>query len=99
MQIETGKALRINAPEWYQNEEFVRWINSPSNTIATWHKPGSKPNEWSDLCVLVDPGLSGEGSDESMPEAIWSQIISICRSNFSPSTGPHITVWISNVAE
>jgi hypothetical protein len=29
--------------------------------------------------VLVDPGLTGEGSDSDMPATMWDRIIDLCR--------------------
>ena len=77
MEIFTGQSLRLNAPEFFADAEFVAWLNNGQHKF-TWHTEGS-PDEWSDVIVLVDPGLTGEGSDSDMPAHIWNQIIEACK--------------------
>tara|TARA_B100000378_G_scaffold206046_1_gene169299 strand:- start:2187 stop:2414 length:228 start_codon:yes stop_codon:yes gene_type:complete len=64
----------------------------------TWHKSGD-PDEWSDVVVLVDPSLSGEGSDSDMPAHIWDRIIAMCQAELGAgrSGDPHIMVRLTNV--
>lgn len=99
MEAFTGLSLRINAPEIFADEAFVNWLNN-TNRKFTWHQGGT-PDEWADVIVLVDPGLSGEGSDSDMPAHIWGQIIDSCRENFGRYVGhqkEHITVRLTNLA-
>jgi len=98
MKIETSPALVVNAPHFFQDEAFRAWLNNGDKKF-TYHQGGT-PDEWSDTIVLVDPGLTGEGGDSDMPEHIWGQIISICRSNFAPTRGSHhIMVRLTNIRE
>ncbi|KVP65657.1 hypothetical protein WJ96_04625 [Burkholderia ubonensis] len=96
MKIELCSAIVINAPEVFKNPDFQAWLNS-DNPKFTWHRGGT-PGDWSDVVVMVDPGLSGEGSDSDMPEHIWNLIVSVCRSNFAPTRNvPHIMVRLTNL--
>lgn len=97
MEITTCQGLVINAPEFFEDEAFVAWLNNPEITKFTYHKQGA-PSEWSDVVVLVDPGLSGAGADSDMPEHIWDQIVQACKSKFQPSMGTHhIQVRLTNL--
>jgi hypothetical protein len=99
MKIEKSQSLLVNAPEFFEDEAFRAWLNDSGKRKFTWHQSGT-PDEWADTVVLVDPGLSGEGADSDMPEHIWDQIVSICRSNFEPTRSvPHIMVRLTNVRE
>jgi hypothetical protein len=98
MKVQQSQSLLLNAPHFFEDEAFRAWLNSDARKF-TWHNGGT-PDEWSDTVVLVDPGLSGEGADSDMPEHIWDQIISICRSNFQPTrNAPHIMVRLTNIRE
>lgn len=92
------KALTINAPDWFRDAEFLRWLNSRKDPLMTWHAPGDTPSEYSDIVVFVCPTLSGEGSEDGqMPDAQWSQVVEACRSHFGPDSGHHIFVRITNL--
>lgn len=64
----------------------------------TWHQGGA-PQEWSDVMVLVDPSLNGEGTDSDMP--FHGRLVAILReklgANPKSANGLHIAVWLSNV--
>lgn len=97
MNIERGVSLRISAPEFFQDPEFVKWLNNDERKF-TWHDGGT-PDEWSDVVVGVDPSLNGDGTDDTMPVHIWNQILQACREHFKNpevTNGVHILVWISN---
>lgn len=99
MQVFKGVSLTINAPEFFQDEEFVKWLNNGAKKF-TWH-PGGTPSEWSDVVVLVDPGLQGEGSDSDMPKHIWEQIVQACQACFKDLAGitqEHIPVRLINIS-
>ena len=83
--------LRINAPEWYQREDFRAWLNGAGR--ATWHTRGELPSEYSDVFITFD---HGEGSDYDvlMPEDIWQEISAAAAANRLEDG----LVWISNVA-
>lgn len=88
--------LIINAPEWLEDAEFVEWMNNPSNPLMTWHNKGEEPTEGCDVVVFVDPGLSGDGTEEGiMPSKYWDFIVKTCQDRFTPSTGFHIVVRIT----
>lgn len=98
MKIEQGVSLRINAPEFFKDQEFINWLNNDHRKF-TWHK-GGQADDWSDVVVGVDPSLNGEGTDSDMPEHIWEQIVKACRGNYKSAVVPrgiHILVWISNL--
>lgn len=99
MEVSKTRGLVINAPEFFQDPEFVEWLNTQGTPKFTWHE-GGEPTDCSDTVVLVDPSLNGEGSDSDMPEHIWDQIIAECKRNFRPNStedGDHIMVWLKNL--
>jgi hypothetical protein len=94
IEAETTNCLRINAPQWYQRQDFLDWLNQPST--ATWHRKGEPPSEYSDVFVTID---GEEGSDangvspDSIPEDIWREIVEAAR-RLGIDYG---IVWLSNV--
>lgn len=86
------KALKINKPEWFKNPDFVNWLNRGGT--ATWHPLGERPNEYSDIFLVVDGSTrDGEwaGSDDDMPT--WDELCEICKEeNFDSGI-----VWITNI--
>lgn len=91
--------LVLNVPDIFADPAFQRWLNNDRRKF-TWHRAGPV-NEWSDVIVLVDPSLSGEGSDTDMPAAIWDRIVSICRQHLGSSRTMqcHYMVRLTNLAE
>lgn len=89
-------AMILNAPEVFADPAFVEWLNGKDPKF-TWHT-GGQPTEWSDVTVLVEPSLNGEGSDSEMPEHIWNAIVDKCREVFKPSRNAHIMVRLTNLA-
>lgn len=96
MKVQHCSSLVINAPQFFQDPEFRAWLNN-SDAKFTWHR-GGVPGDWSDVVVLVDPGLGGEGADSDMPEHIWTQIVDACKAAFAPARNvPHIMVRLTNL--
>jgi hypothetical protein len=95
------RGLTINVPQFFADDEFVAWLNadSSSNPIMTWHQRPSAPTEWSDVVVLVDPSLNGEGADASMPTHLWAQIVEACREAGLGGQHEHIPVRLTNLSE
>lgn len=98
MKIAESKALTVNAPEFFLDALFLAWLNNGEPKF-TWHNPGDTPNEYSDVVVMVDPSLTGDGADSDMPEQIWDQIVEACRVQFGalPRYEDHIMVRLVNV--
>lgn len=97
MKSSTGVSLKIDAAEFFRDPRFVEWLNNGQPKM-TWHQGGAAA-EWSDVVVMVDPGLTGEGTDSDMPEHIWSRIVAECAKHFAHSVarnGNHIPVWLVN---
>lgn len=92
------RGVVINAPEFFADPDFRAWLNN-GGAKFTWHKIGEPVSEYSDVIVLIDPGLTGEGSDSDMPEHIWDEIIQICRKTLgeSKSGEDHYTVRLTNL--
>jgi hypothetical protein len=90
--------LVLNAPEFFADPAFLRWLES-DRLKFTWHRPGNV-GEWPDVVVLVDPGLGGEGSDSDMPGPIWSHIVEACRAHIGAARDPrcHYMVRLTNLA-
>jgi hypothetical protein len=98
MKIAKSKALTINVPQFFADPAFVAWLNNDEPKF-TWHKKGDQPNDYSDVVVMVDPSLNGEGTDSDMPEHIWEQIVDACKVQFGglPRGEDHIMVRLVNV--
>lgn len=94
---QVGQALVINTPHFFADPEFVAWLNSATPKF-TWHQ-GGRPGDYSDVVLLVDPSLNGEGSEQSeLPDHIWDEIMAQCRKHFTPARGvPHIHVRLTNL--
>lgn len=90
-------SLVLNVPAWFREEGFVEWLNDPNNNVMTWHQAPRRPNEWSDVVVLVDPQINGEGSNSDMPAKYWDQIVGSCRDAGLVMEEAHIPVRLVNV--
>lgn len=97
MDSEICRGLVINAPEVFADAAFQRWLTDgrPKFTICS----GNFIDEWSDVIVLVDPSLTGEGSDSDMPSDIWASIVDECRKHLGPGRGSraHYVVRLTNL--
>lgn len=87
-------SLVINAPELFAREDFRTWLNAPNRLTFSWHQSGD-PTEYSDVVVLLDPGLTGEGSDDDMPG--WNELCAFVRTKLAPRPGMHIPVRLTNL--
>lgn len=98
MDIRSCKGLVINAPEFFEDPEFMAWLNNRDRKF-TWHIRGNSiADEYSDVVVCVDPSLNGEGSDSDMPEHIWNRIVTACRETLGSASGEdHYMVRITNL--
>lgn len=99
MDVDICRGLVINAPEFFADPAFQNWLNDGRPKMS-WHRPGEQISEWSDVVVLVDPTLTGEGSDADMPDQFWNRIVSACRDHLGPSRAPtaHYHVRLTNLA-
>lgn len=89
--------IQINAPAYFDDPGFLKWLNDPQTNVMTWHKKGSAINDYSDVVVMVDPSLCGEGTDSDMPEAIWDAVVTYTRKFVGEGQTRHIPVWITNL--
>jgi len=87
-----GELIKINAPEFYRDIDFLEWLNNPDRHQATWHINGRQAGEYSDLFFQYD---NGEGSDADMPGHIWKQITDEL-DKLGVTWG---IVWLSNIPE
>ena len=76
--VERYPCLRLDVPELYKDKEFMAWLNSDKNNIATWHQ-GGKPNDFSDVFIWYDS--EWEGSDSDMPEHCWEALVKLFEDN------------------
>lgn len=76
--------LILNAPELFERPDFLAWLNDPENRVATWHKKGEEPGEYSDVFVLVDSDYEGPESD--MPEDVWKAICDAAYAEYAPGS-------------
>lgn len=89
--------LVVNAPEFFADPSFRQWLASNVPKF-TWYQ-GGQVDEWSDVVVLVNPDLCGEGSDSDMPTQIWTRIIDLCRTHLGVGAARqhHIMVRLTNL--
>lgn len=93
--------LLIDAPEVFKRKDFREWLDQPSG-VATWKQVGEKPNEYSDVFVLVDSNYEGDASD--MPEDIWRSICDLAYGQYcngKPELSllhSHIVVRLTNLS-
>lgn len=97
MDITPCRGIVINAPEFFADTAFRRWLTNGERKF-TWHL-GAAVDEYSDVIVLVDPGLTGEGSDSDMPQPIWKRIVEACRAHLGPDPhcASHYVVRLTNL--
>jgi hypothetical protein len=97
LEVQRCRGLVINAPHVFADPAFRAWLTGGERTF-TWMRDG-RIDEWSDVVVLVDPGLSGEGSDSDMPAFAWDQIIAACRHHLGPDHhgAAHYMVRLTNL--
>lgn len=93
--------VRINAPEWFEDPGWLKWLNySPG--CATWHRKGdAKAGESSDVFFTY---CGGEGSDypsytgwAGIPDHIWEQITKTVADIHGADA--EVLVWVSNLPE
>lgn len=105
-----GRCLALDVGAWFDEPSFAGWVNRRAGRgLATHHPQGQPMGDWSDVFVLVDPSLSGAGSDDPtcfdpdaverrqcIPETYWLAILAACRRAFGsrPMDGLHIVVWL-----
>lgn len=92
------RGLVLNIPEFFADAAFQHWLKNDAPKF-TWYR-GGVIDEWSDVVVLVDPSLTGEGSDSDMPAAMWERIIEQCRMHLGPSRDQqdHYMVRLTNLS-
>jgi hypothetical protein len=86
MDIETRPCFKINAPEFFEQEDFQEFLNrgvenDDTAPLATWHT-GRTPNQSSDLFVSYNSREGSDalpdGGDESnrnlIPQDLWDRI-------------------------
>jgi hypothetical protein len=80
MKIEQLECLSINCPEWFARPDFQAWLQNAiaTQSLATWHKAGDAPNEFSDTFITYDNG-DGSDFDENFPEDIHAELVRICQ--------------------
>lgn len=79
-----GLYVTINAPEFFDDPRFIEYIEGSGAPVATWHKSGNAADEYSDVCVFVEPCMNGDGSNSDMPADIWNTIIEALRRRYGP---------------
>jgi hypothetical protein len=89
--------LRVNAPGWYDDNDFVHWLNSKG--VATWHLANGhegEPHEYSDVFTLY--GGPNEGSDypNGIPWWAWNELRALVQEKFGTEE-IQCLVWISNL--
>lgn len=99
MDAQPCRGLVLNVPDFFADPDFRRWLENDTPKF-TWHREGAI-DEWSDVIVLVDPQLNGEGSESDMPEVFWDRIVAACRLHLGTGPGlqPHYMVRLTNLAD
>lgn len=104
--VETDLVLKINAPGFFTDPDFVAWLqgrrkNQEGRKPATWHQGTPEkpvpPDDWSDVFITYE---DGEGSDSDavaeagIPTHIWDVICELCKqAKFDEGL-----IWIKNLA-
>lgn len=98
MDAQLCRGLVLNVPEFFADAGFRCWLENDASKF-TWHR-GGEIDEWSDVVVLIDPGLTGEGSDADMPAPMWDRIIDLCRVHLGAAQDQqsHYMVRLTNLA-
>lgn len=95
-----GISLRFNTPQFFDREDFLKWLKTET-AIATWDDRNSPTaGEYSDVFLIIDGSLSGEGSDNCglMPEDIWNSVVAACREALGARNfAENITVRLTNL--
>ena len=99
MDVQHSRGLVINVPEFFADPAFRQWLTDGRPKFTWW--TSGPIDEWSDVVLLVDPSLTGEGSDSEMPAPIWEQIVEICRGHLGATdhATSHYVVRLTNLAE
>lgn len=98
-----GLHVQLNVPEFFQRSDFLQYIEN--QTVFTWHQAGKPACEWSDVAVLVEPNLAGEGDSSDMPEDLWDTILAALKARFGEKAqavppfarNRHIVVRLTNM--
>lgn len=102
--------VRVNAPSFFRDEGFIRWLNSDVSGPATWHARGDKPGEYSDVFINFGGaiwgeryGFSADGSDypnlkehPGIPDPIYALIAEAVVED-TGSMANECLVWIINL--
>jgi len=91
--------VRINAPAFYKDADFLRWLNSPG--VATWHHAGAVVDEYADVFFTYSDGDGSDaptGSDQrpAIPAHIWEQVVALVAPQVD---GGECLIWLSNLSE
>lgn len=91
-QVELHQLMRINCPEFYEDPDFLDWINGKTGCeLLTWHVAGDEAGDYSDVFLNYD---HGDGAySEDVPEHIWEEI---CR--LAEEAGfEYGMIWLTNL--
>lgn len=96
------RLIRINAPEWFKDADFVAWLNAPGT--ATWHTKGEEPSEGSDVFFTWCQGVEGSdwpGTTEhpGIPDRIWNELGHLIQDSVFPRVFSEALIWVSNLDE
>lgn len=99
--IESKTCVQINIPLLFQDPDFLEWLNSEECGIATWHKKGGEPGQFSDcfmtLCYESQSLDRPDGSDSDMPQKCFEAIINkMIEHGYHEFEG---LVWLTNLEE
>ena len=89
------RCVRVWTGALFEDEEFVRWVEEQiaKSQIATWHRKGQIPGEFSDIFMTVDSLVDGSNSD--MPVHCW-QMLMEALSRAGVSDDEAVLVWLIN---
>lgn len=93
LKVERLPAVRLNVPHWFARADFMAWLTSPLNTIATWHR-GTEANDYSDVFMTFDHGEGSDLGSEDFPEDIEKELIAAMAAQWIE----YGIVWLTNVA-
>jgi hypothetical protein len=90
--------LTLNVPDWFEDPEFVNWLNDHGNLVFSWHQKGDVPGDFSDTIISLEPNCEGEGSASDMPRRFWQALLDLCREHLGiDKSNYHYFVRLTNL--
>ena len=91
--------MRINAPAWFKNPEFRKWLKATGT--ATWHRGSDEPGEYSDVfftfCGCGGSDYPGNPERPGIPDEIWHHLEFMVAEKHGWDA--EVLLWVSNLED